>query len=290
MSVPEYSVGSSSEAEGENSSGSPLLSLAMLGFILILMGGCLGLRVIEPGNRGVLYNVSTGIQTDVSLDEGAHIIWPVYEQMFLMSVQVQKSDFHATASSKDLQQLAIDISLNYHLDPDKVGFIYKEVGTDYNSKLIGPSVQESIKAVSANYNATELIEKRPEVKQKTKALLIERLSKFYILVDDLSITDINFSPEFKEAIEAKQIAEQEALQKSYELQKAQVDAEIAIAKAEGKKKARISEAQGESEAQRLLQQSISPAVIELKRIEKWDGNLPGVVNNEKSIDWATGNR
>jgi regulator of protease activity HflC (stomatin/prohibitin superfamily) len=121
------------------------------------------------------------------------------------------------------------------------------------------------------------------VKDKVHEALIDRLAKFHIIVVDVSITDLQFSDEFTRAIEAKQIAEQEAFKKRYELEKAKQEAAIEIAKAEGDKKAIIARAEGQAEAQRLLRVSVSPEIIKLKEIEaqmeaikKWDGKMPSV--------------
>jgi regulator of protease activity HflC (stomatin/prohibitin superfamily) len=128
--------------------------------------------------------------------------------------------------------------------------------------------------VTAEYNATDLIAKRPMVKKQAQDIVTERLAKYHILVNDFSITDFKFGTEFEKAIESKQVAEQEALQKNYELQKAKKDAEITITQAEAKKTATIALAQGDAESQRLLRQTLTPSLIELRRIEKWDGKYP----------------
>ncbi len=242
---------------------------------------------IGPGERGVLFNIRSGVQKSISLDEGIHFIIPYYERVYIYSIRVAKEEFQTEASSQDLQAVQVMAVVNFHLDPQQVATICQEVGSQYTSRIIKPSVEESVKAVVAKYNATELISKRPEVKAKAQEILIERLADYHILVDDLSLTDFVFSQEFKKAIEAKQVAEQQALQRKYELQKAQKDAEIMIAEAEGKKKSRIAEAQGEAEAQRLLQKSITSGVIELRRIEKWNGTLPKVVSDGALVQFST---
>ena len=230
--------------------------------------------IVNAGYRGVVFNKFNGVDTTQSLGEGMHMITPFVETVKPMSIQVQKATFKTTASSKDLQQVNTEIVLNFHLDPDSVASLYQEVGEDYITKLLEPSVQESIKSVTAEFNATDLIAKRPEVKMKAQELVTVRLAKYHILVNDFSITDFTFSKEFENAIEAKQVAEQEALQKSYELQKAKKDAEIAITQAKAKKTATITLAEGEAESQRLLRKTLTPELIQLRKIEKWDGKFP----------------
>lgn len=247
--------------------------------------------VVPAGHRGVVFNEFEGVQGQ-TLAEGFHFITPYVDHVYNLSVRVEKASFKASASSKDLQQVNTEIAINYHLDPATVSYVYQEIGEDYMGKLIEPSVQESIKAVTAEYNATDLIAKRPAVKHKAQEIVTRRLAKFHILVDDFSITDFKFSPEFERAIEAKQVAEQEALQKNYELQKARKDAEIAVTRAEGEKKATIAQAQAQSEQQRLLQLTITDKVLQLKRVEKWDGTLPRVIGQgvpmEMSVEHMAG--
>ncbi len=230
--------------------------------------------IVRAGHRGVVFNIYHGVEVNRTLSEGFHFIVPFVETVKAMSIRVQKARFQASASSRDLQQVVTEIVVNYHLDPANVAKVYQEIGEDYESKLIEPSIQESIKAVTAEYNATELIAKRPIVKQKAEDIVTKRLVKYHIIVDDVSITNFQFSSEFERAIEAKQVAEQQALQKNYELQKAKKDAEIAVTKAKGEKEAIIARAEGQAEMQRLLRQTLTPELIELKRIEKWDGRLP----------------
>ncbi len=265
----------------------PPVSLLKFSIVIVALFGILSVvalfkpvALVRAGYRGVVFNKFNGVDTSRNLPEGMHFIVPFVESVVPMTVQVQKNTFTTAAASKDLQQVHTEVVINFHLDPDKVANLYQGVGEDYISKLIEPSVQESIKAVTADYNATDLIAKRSVVKKEAQDVVTERLSKYNILVNDFSITDFKFSPEFEKAIEAKQVAEQEALQKNYELQKAKKDAEIAITQAEAKKTSTITLAQGDAESQRLLRQTLTPELIELRRIEKWDGKYPQVMGGE----------
>ena len=258
-------------------------------WVVVLVVGLVAAMMLKPfaivpaGHRGVVFNTFSGVDTGRNLGEGIHFMMPLAQTIHPMSVRVDKRQLEASAASKDLQQVGVQVVINYHLDPEKVAITYQQVGDEYGAKLIEPSVQESIKAVTAEYNATDLIAKRPEVKSKAQEILTSRLEKFHIIVDDFSITDFNFSAEFAKAIEAKQVAEQEALKKNYELQQAKKEAEIAVSKAEGERDAMVARAQGQAEEQRLLRASVNDQIIRLKAIdaqmrmiEKWDGRLPTV--------------
>ncbi len=238
---------------------------------------------IPAGHRGVIFNQFRGVEKDRVLREGFHVIIPLVESVTKLEVRVQKQDFQAAAASRDLQEVKASLAVNYHLDPQHVGTIYQQVGTDFENKLISPSVEEAIKAVTAQYNATELISKRPEVKDKVVEYMRNRLDGFHIVIDDVAITDFTFSQDFMRAIELKQVAEQNALKKEYELQEARKQADITIAQAEGEKEATISRAEGQARAQELLKDTISSDIIRLKEIEaqveairKWNGQMPSV--------------
>ncbi|NQU77924.1 prohibitin family protein, partial [Candidatus Falkowbacteria bacterium] len=182
-----------------------------------------------------------------------------------IDVKIQKDEVPASASSKDLQIVTSKIALNYHLDPNGVNKIWQEVGTDYNIRIIAPSIQEAVKSVTAKFTAEELITKREEVKDQIKLNLSERLSSRFIIVDEFNIIDFSFSAAFNEAIEAKVTAEQLKLKADRDLERIKIEADQRVAEAEGKAKAILTEAQA---------LRTNPQVVELRWIEKWDGKTP----------------
>lgn len=188
--------------------------------------------------------------------------WPI-EHLTKLNIQTQKEQASAAAATSDLQDVTTTLALNYHIDPNHVKDLYTNVGVDYKVRIIDPAIQEAFKATSAQYDANGLLNKRPEVKAKALDVLKARLEKHFIIVDDLSIIDLQFSPQFSKAIEDKQAAQQSAQQAAYDVEKAQNQAKAAIAAAEG-----------QAEAQRLLQSTATPLVLEKLAIDKWDGKLP----------------
>ena len=245
-----------------NINGKKIVSRIAIGlFALILVFGTFG--TIGAGERGIL--LQFGAVKDKVFDEGLYIKIPFVQQVVKMDVKIQKDEIPATASSKDLQIVTSRIALNYHLEPASVNKIWQEVGKNYNTRIIAPAIQESVKAETAKFTAEELITKREMVKEQIKANLAERLLENFIIVDEFNIIDFDFSAAFNEAIEAKVKAEQLKLKAEMDLERIKVEAEQKIAAAEGKAKAiRI-------EAQALLQ---NPKVVELRWIEKWDGKVP----------------
>lgn len=226
--------------------------------------------MVPAGHRGVVLNF--GAVDDRILGEGINLRTPVVQSIVKMDTQIQKSQVEAAAASKDLQDTHSIIALNYHVQPDKVNWIYQNIGKEYKDRIIDPAVQEVIKAVAAKYTAVELINKREIVSTETKDHLSKRLKDYYIIVDAFSIVNFKFSPEFSKSIEEKQTAEQKALKAQNDLKRIQVEAEQ-----------KIATAKAEAEALRLQKDNVSENLIRLRQIEasieaikKWNGQLPQV--------------
>lgn len=222
---------------------------------------------INTGEIGVMTRF--GKVTGQELHEGFHFKSP-FEVAHIYNVQVQKTEADAAAASKDLQDVKAHVVVNFELEPGKVSEIHRTVGENFETKLIDNSIQESVKANTASFNATELITERKTVKAQIFESLRDRLKPYGITVKELSVTNIDFSPEFTQAIEAKQVAQQQAEQAKFNAQKAENDAQAAINKAKG-----------EAESQSLLNATATGNTIELKRLEvqramidKWNGALP----------------
>ena len=239
-----------------------IISRASIGLaVLILIFSTFG--TVGAGERGVL--LQFGAVQDRVLGEGLYIKIPFVQSVVKMDVRIQKDEINASAASKDLQIVTSRIALNYHIDPDQVNKIWQEVGKNYNTRIIAPSIQEAVKAESAKFTAEELIIKREEVKEQIKANLSKRLLERSIIVDEFNIIEFQFSDAFNEAIEAKVTAEQLKLKADRDLERIVIEAEQKVADARGKAEAlRI-------EAVALRQ---NPQVVELRWIEKWDGKVP----------------
>ncbi|MBU1091721.1 prohibitin family protein, partial [Patescibacteria group bacterium] len=129
---------------------------------IIILFGSFG--TIGAGERGVL--LQFGAVKDKIFDEGLYIKIPIIQDVVKIDVKIQKDEIPASASSKDLQIVTSKIALNYHLDPNSVNKIWQEIGKNYNTRIIAPSIQEAVKSVTAKFTAEELITKREEVKEK----------------------------------------------------------------------------------------------------------------------------
>ncbi len=219
---------------------------------------------IGAGERGVVFSQFGGVREAV-LGEGLRFKIPFIEDIIPMDVKIHKSETGATASSKDLQTISSVIAVNYHVIPEAASSVYQNVGLAYKERLIDPAVQESMKAIAAQFTAEELITRRAEVSNQIQDFLAARLIDHNFTVDEFSIVDFDFSDQFNSAIEAKQTAEQQALKAERDLDRVRIEAEQLV-----------TQATAEAESQRLQRETISANVLQLRAIEKWDGKLPQV--------------
>lgn len=223
--------------------------------------------IISAGHAGV--QVTLGTVNPVPLTEGVHLVNPI-SNVKEVSVRLDSATLKgANAGTKDLQVVHTDIVVNYRLEGSKVAHIYKDFGFDVDTKVLLPAINESFKAVTAHYDSEELITKRDMVSQGIKEELQQKVGKYGIGINEISLVNFGFSSEYQNAIEQKVIATQSKLKAEQDLQRIKVEAQQAIAKA-----------QGEAEAIRISAQAIQnqggEAYVRLKAVEKWDGKLPNV--------------
>lgn len=234
--------------------------------VLILFFGAF--FTIPAGYCGVL--TTFGAASPSVLGPGLHTKLPIVQDVVKMNVQVQKNEQTEDAASLDLQQVKTTVATNWNIDSGSASWIYQNIGMEsaLNERIFQPVVSNAVKAVVAHYNAEELVTKRDTVRTQIEELIQKNLRPYHVNVDvsGVSITDFQFSSDYASAIEQKQVAQQRAQQAEYELQQAKVEAERQIA-----------QAQGQSEAQKLLQQTLTPQLIQQEAIAKWDGHLPNVV-------------
>lgn len=275
--VHNYSINSSPLPHPKTATKSPKSAIAgrLILALLILVIISTFFVIIPPGHRGILLSFGK-VQTPL-LNSGLHVIIPLVNTVETVTVRVQKQEIEAEASSKDLQDVFADVALNWHLIPEEISLAFEKVGdrSQIVDRIIDPAIEEVLKAVLAKYTAEEIITKRDQVKGEVDTVLSDRLGNYHIAVDDLSLVHIHFSKRFRNAVEAKQVAEQEAKQAEFIAQKAVKQAE-----------AMVNLAKGEAEAQRLIKATLSSEILQKRAIEKWNGNLPLMVGdkNHKFLD------
>lgn len=243
--------------------------------------------IIPAGSTGVV--MTFGKVSDDVMQEGLHFKLPFVQNVAVISNKIQKQEVQANAVSKDLQTVQSDIAVNYRVGLDSSANIYKNIGERYEEIVLLPAVQESMKSVSAKYTAEELITLRAQVGEEIKSTLEEKVNEYGIVIEKFNIVNFDFSEEFNQAIEAKQVAEQNLIKTKTEQEQA-----IVIAEAEAEKKliaaqaeadAITTKAEAQAEANKLLAESLNGTVVEYEKIQKWDGKLPTVTGSDALISF-----
>lgn len=279
-------------AEGEpleNVGGRPFVRIvipAIIGIIILLFIVSASVKIVDAGYRGVLLKFGA-VDTSVALNEGIHFVTPFRDSVIQMEVRTQKTVENAASASKDLQDVTTQVALNYRINPDRAQVVYQQLGFEYGNRVIAPAIQESVKQVTARFNAEELITKRETVKNQIEEQIKSRLAPYNIVVDTISITEFQFSDQFRKAVEAKVEAQQRALQAQNDLRRIEIEAQQNEAKAVGEQKANVAradgirqanvlQAEGESQAIKIIDQQLrtSPTYLEWLKTQRWDGKLP----------------
>ncbi len=240
---------------------------------------------ITSGSKGVLlqWGKVSGI-----LDEGIHLIMPFRDSVVIMNTQTQiVTAVDQSCGTFDIQEVFVDLAVNYRLNPLAVDLIYTDLRQDYASRIVKPNVEESIKATTSDFTAEELLQKRESVKTRFKDILSQRLREYNIIVVDVAITNYRFNQQFLDATNNKVIALQEAEKAKNELERIRYEAQQQIIQAEAKAnatittasaeaQARIIEAESQAEAIRVIQEQLAqnPEYLQYITIITWDGKLP----------------
>lgn len=229
---------------------------------------------IGAGERGII--LTWGSPSMDAKGPGLHVKIPFAQTVVKMVVQTQKYDADASAASKDLQIVHAKVAVNYHILPETVPTLYKDIGVGYQDKIINPAVQEVVKASTAQFTAEELITKRAELKTKIDEMLHARLLERGIVMETTNLVNFDFSEEFNKAIEAKVTAQQVALKAENDLTRIKVEKEQTITQAEAAAQSVKLRADAEAYSLQVIREQLEKnnALIQYKSIEKWDGILP----------------
>ncbi len=230
--------------------------------------------IVDAGHTGVV--VTMGKVKEGVLQEGIHAKAPFVQKVVKIDNRIRKLEVNTEAFSKDLQSVNTVLAINYRVDTSKSYSIYKNIGADYETVLVVPAVNEVLKAITSTYTAEESVTNRVLISDGLIEGLNEKLNDIGLYVTDVNIIDFHFSDAFITAIEEKQVAQQKLL-------KAETEKKTAITNAEAEAEATKIKAKGEAEANKVISDSLTNKVIENKKIEKWNGELPKVTGNSSSL-------
>ena len=224
--------------------------------------------VVKAGHTGVV--VTMGAVEDNFLTEGFHFKIPFVQSVVQMNNQTKKVTADGSAASRDLQTVTYSVEVNYKVANASSAMLYRSVGLSYETTIIQPAIQESVKAVTANFTAEELITQRAAVGEEIKGTLQAKILTYGLTVEVFNIVNFEFSEEFNRAVEAKQTAQQNALKAQQDLERIEIEA-----------KQKVTQAQAEADSIKLIQEMLktSPEYIEYIKWSTWNGVLPQVMTN-----------
>ena len=268
------------------------IALAVVATVLIALS-CVAF--IPTGYTGII--TTFGKVENTTLDAGPHFK-PPWQGLVKMDNRVRKAEVQLACFSSDIQEVNASVTVGYRINQANAMTIYKEIGKDYVDIVVMPQISEAVKSVIAQYDANSLMESRDQATSRICDKLSNSLSKYNVDLSEVSVTDIDFTDTFTNAVEAKVEAQQKAEQaeaaaKQLKVEaQAQADADVIKAQAEAQKAkveadAELYVSQQKAEANRVLNESLSENLLDYYRITEvdglWNGALPVYVGGESSI-------
>ena len=250
--------------------------------LLIIAVSCF--TSVPTGHTGVV--TTFGRVENYTLEAGVHLKLP-WQKVVKMDNRVQKKTLEMSCFSSDIQEVSMTYTVNFQISKQDAMTIYKTIGTGYYDTVIAPCITESVKIVTARYNAESLISSRSDMAGEIEGVLEEKLLQYNIELVSTSIENMDFTDAFTQAVEAKQVAEQNKLKAQTEAEQKVIEAEAAaeIKKVEADAEAYevLTRAEAEAEANRKIAESLTDSLIAYTYAERWDGKLPTIMNGENGM-------
>lgn len=241
--------------------------------------------IVRTGYTGVITRF--GAVQERTLESGIHLKMPFIERVNKMNNQIQILEDSSNAMSKDKQSVDYEVSVNYRLL--NASYIYKNIGKDYSDIIISKNITDATKNVLARYDCEDITDKRDELAPLVLDELQKKINEALggndniIQITSVQINNFGFSEEFTKAKEEKSVAQQKLLAEKQNTQIKEEQANQKKVEAQGEADASIIKANGEAEANRKLQESLTDGVLKKQMLDKWDGKLPTVSGNAQNI-------
>lgn len=240
---------------------------------MLVMVSC-SMTTVDTGHRGV--EVRFGKVTSDSLPEGLYFVNPFTTHIVGMDTRAVVWKGETQAYTKDIQQATIAFTLTYRLDPAKAHIVYREVGTDWASKLVAWPVYEQIKRELGRYEAVALIGERDAAARKIEADVRTALAAKNVVVTGFQLVNVDYTKEFEHAVEAKVVAVQNAIAEKNRSVQVEEKARQQVLAAEGNARATVLNAKAEAESIKIRAEALSQnqKLVEWEAVQKWNGQLP----------------